>query len=434
VIVAVVACAVYANLAYAVTDKADYRFFPPFLPHVNNNGNVNLGGEYFHIAHALAAGRGFADPFGERTGPTAWQPPLLPAVLAGILWLSGGDRRAVIAVVVCLNVLVLVGTGLLVLALARQTTSRVGSRAATLVFLLVLLCHFVHCFQRTHDGWLVLLSLDLLLVGLCWWRPLERHPAGSSLPRCAAWGLFGGLCALVSPVVGFTWGVLSLLSMVADRAWSRLALAGLVAGLVLAPWTVRNYLIFGRLIPVKSNLAMELYQSQCLQKDGLLQTFKGHPGDAGSRERQEYRALGETAYLDHKREQFLQAVRADPAEFLDRVASRFLAATVWYVSFDRAIEARQPWLLGFHRVTHPLPFLALLVLLATALRRRLDGAQWLVIGLYCLHLLPYVAASYYERYALPLVGVKSLLILWAIDRLLTLRSVDPGGGNPARCP
>jgi hypothetical protein len=32
-------------------------------------------------------------------------------------------------------------------------------------------------------------------------------------------------------------------------------------------------------------------------------------------------------------------------------------------------------------------------------------------------LLPYVAISYYERYAVPLLAVKVLLVLWAVDSL-----------------
>jgi hypothetical protein len=35
-------------------------------------------------------------------------------------------------------------------------------------------------------------------------------------------------------------------------------------------------------------------------------------------------------------------------------------------------------------------------------------------------LLPYIVASYYERYAVPLLTVKVLLVVWAVDRLLSL--------------
>jgi hypothetical protein len=36
-----------------------------------------------------------------------------------------------------------------------------------------------------------------------------------------------------------------------------------------------------------------------------------------------------------------------------------------------------------------------------------------------LYLLPYVAVSYYERYAFPLLAAKVLLVIWGVDRLLT---------------
>jgi hypothetical protein len=73
------------------------------------------------------------------------------------------------------------------------------------------------------------------------------------------------------------------------------------------------------------------------------------------------------------------------------------------------------------RLTHPLPFLALVFLLAASFHEPLRWPQWVVIGVYIVCLLPYIAASYYERYAAPLVAVKVLLVVWAMDRLLSWR-------------
>jgi hypothetical protein len=408
------ACALYANLSFLVTDRADYRYFPPFQPNVNHNNNRLLGSEYFHIGKALAAGEGFANPFGRPTGPTAWMPPLLPALWAGLLWLTDGNRDAVMVVAILLQVHVLIGTGLLVLALARTTTRRLGTILVAAIYFGALLVHFRFCFQVTGDPWLVLLALDLLLAGFCWYRPL-----GSIWPACG-WGLVGGFCALVSPAVAFTWATLTLLLGWRQRALSRSLVALLGAALVLAPWTMRNYLVFGRLVPVKSNLAYEMYQSQCLQPDGLLQraTYNFHPGRA-NQEGEQYTELGEVAYLDLKRKQFWESVCAGPEDFLDRVAARFLGATVWYVPFNRQ-EPLGPWMLLTFRLTHPLPFLALLVLGFTAIRDPLSWPQRFVIGIYLLYLLPYITASYYERYAFPLLAVKVLLVVWAVDRLLAL--------------
>ena len=118
-----------------------------------------------------------------------------------------------------------------------------------------------------------------------------------------------------------------------------------------------------------------------------------------------------------KWEQFAESVWADPLAFLDRLASRFLCATLWYESSDPMRDARRPWLIWLNRCAHPLPFVALLVLLVAGIQGRLRAIEWVAISIYVLYLLPFVAASYYDRYGMPLIGVKVLLVVWAIKRL-----------------
>jgi hypothetical protein len=410
----VTACSIYANLSFAVTDPAAYRFFPPFEAYRNANENRNAvaATEYAHIGWSLFQGEGFANLFGRDTGATAWMPPVLPAILAGLFWIRNGNRDAVMVLLIVMQTLVLIGTGFLVLALVRKTTKHVGTGVAATAFSVGLLQHFRLCFQRTDDCWVVLLALDLLIAGLTWFDPL------GSAWRAAVWGIVGGICSLINPVIGFAWGALSLPVAWRRRGWFAVSISLAVAGLTLAPWTIRNYLVLGRWIPVKSNLAYELYQSQCLQADGLIQraTFLHHPGRP-NKEAQEYDTLGEIAYLDYKCKQFWQAVRPDPKDFAERVAERFLGATLWYVPFDRNEGAVRPWVFWCSRFIHPLPFMAVLVLLLTAFRQPLDWAQWTVLGVYLFYLLPYVVIGYYERYAVPLLAAKVLLVVWAIDRL-----------------
>src|SRR5208282_2858043 len=102
----------------------------------------------------------------------------------------------------------------------------------------------------------VLLALDVVIVGFAWCRPLQGWKSA------ICWGLVGGLCAMTSPIVGLTWGVLTIALMIRERAWLPFGIAVLLAAVTLSPWVVRNYYHFGRLIPVKSNAAYELWRSQ----------------------------------------------------------------------------------------------------------------------------------------------------------------------------
>ncbi len=414
---AIFGLALYANLELAVINADDYQYFPPFQAGRNANTNNRMGGEFINMALSLYNGNGFADPFNRPTGPTAWQPPLYPLFMAGLLWLFDGDRDILMAVTIFLQVYTLIVTGFLVVVLALGER-RVGERRgvsppwlALIIYLAIVLWNFNLCFQITRDSWLVMLSLDIVIAGLCWWLPL------STKKRAALWGLAGGGIAMVNPIAGFTWGTLTLVSGIRQRAWSKLVLACAVTALSMTPWTIRNYLVFGRFIPTKSNVALEFYQSQCLQSEGVITRFAQHPY-GNTPEGHAFTALGEIAYLDRKWEQFREAVAADPLDFADRVASRFLGATLWYVPFQ---DPGRPWTLQLRRLTHPVPFVALVLLIFSSFWKPLQRAQWIVIGVYALYLLPYIVISYYERYAFPLLGIKVLFVFWATDRLLSLR-------------
>src|SRR5260370_15949231 len=53
------------------------------------DNNFSFGWEMGRIGRAIATGRGFADPFEGQTGPTAWEPPLYPYLIAGVFKLAG---------------------------------------------------------------------------------------------------------------------------------------------------------------------------------------------------------------------------------------------------------------------------------------------------------------------------------------------------------
>jgi hypothetical protein len=51
--------------------------------------NFSFGWEMGRIGRSLAQGQGFSNPFSATTGPTAWEPPLYPFLIAGVFQLFG---------------------------------------------------------------------------------------------------------------------------------------------------------------------------------------------------------------------------------------------------------------------------------------------------------------------------------------------------------
>jgi hypothetical protein len=431
VVVAVAGMSLYANLPVLMTTRPNYKNFPPFTGE-NKHDVKHLGAEYNAISVALVNGRGFADPFRTRTGPTAWMPPMYSWILAALRWDANGDIQYVQTAVVVLQDMGLIVTGWLLIALARRSGSSVG--LTTLLFIGGLCYYFRQGFQFIHDCWIVLAALDVLIAGLVFVRPFQR-----SWLVAAGWGVVGGLIALTTPAVAFIWGLswcATAVSAVSKRARSGLAVpilslaaAALAAAIVVSPWLVRNYQVFGRFIPIKSNLAFELYQSQCVQEGGVLHDpiWQSHPNHGGNAALFEYAQLGEMAYMDRKWEQFKDAVRANPGDFLQRIWNRLLEATLVYVPFNPEDERRRPDQTMYARLVYPLPFVCLIGLVASAYWFPLGRAQWVVIAVYLAYLMPYVAVSYYDRYKFPVMVTEIALVVWGVERLVWW-----GGGGESR--
>src|SRR5215472_8956985 len=65
--------------------------------------DFSFGWEMGRIGRAIANGRGFADPFDGQTGPTAWEPPLYPGLIAGVFRLTGVYTHASALILLAIN-------------------------------------------------------------------------------------------------------------------------------------------------------------------------------------------------------------------------------------------------------------------------------------------------------------------------------------------
>ena len=373
-------------------------------------GNAHLGAEYYNIASALVRGRGFSDPFVDETGPTAWMPPLLVWLQASLIWLFEGDRYFVMLAVVFLKAAVLAACAAAVIFQGK------GRGTTWLAFGLVAAVFVIECgdcFAFTHDGWLILAGVTATLFGL---SGLDRRINAGRWSRWQSmlWGALGGTVALASPVAGFAWAAGTTLCLCRRQPASWL-IAGMVSVLVVLPWTVRNYVVLDKFVPVKSNAFFEFDQSMALDEDGVLDwtTFHTHPYNHDP-EREEYGRLGEIAYLQAKRERFVQQVRSEPGVYLRKVSNRFIATTFSPHGFSEF------WMgsctLPLRWLIYPLPAVAVIVLLCSP--GSLTSLQKWAVVLYVAYLFPYILCSYYPRYGFPLLAIKMLLCFWVIERIV----------------
>jgi len=386
---------------------------------------LHLGAEYFHVARALADGRGFSDPFGEATGPTAWMPPVFPMLLAALLRVFGSKNAAASGVTV-LMITALVVQGITVQVIARRCLKRLSVFAASAVFFGWIVTFYYWFFLLTSDIWVISLFICFLTLAI-----VDHVETGRVRP--VAWAVLGGIGVLASPTFGVAWGCLVLFLFVTEaknrRRWAAvLALAGVLA----SPWVVRNALVFHRFIPTKSNLPFEEYQANVLDTDGVyeISSMLEHPYNSENM-RFEYQQLGEIAFVDSYGKRFRKQLALHPQGILRRVLNRALAATVNYIPLsDKMDPPLQSFVL---HVVYALPFLIFVSTIWLGgphqLLLRTLGVFWLA------YLLPFVTVAFYARYFLPLTTLLTVTSALGIDRLCCrwsqLRSPAPSTSGPS---
>jgi hypothetical protein len=278
-----------------------------------------------NTAAALAESRGFSDPFLGGTGATAWVPPLFVWIEAGAFLLAGVKTAAAAKLLLVLAVAGLAAAHALLIAAvpARACWMR---RMTSAVFLGVAVTMPANSFAVLSESWLV----TLLSIALLW--SAQEHLRAPRRGVTASLALTAVLAPLTNAGLALATAVVLATLLVLDFRFRRSIRAPLVAILAAAAgvgaWTARNAVIFGRLIPLKSNLWFEVYLANVASDDGLprAETVLRHMPFFSFDEFARYAALGEARYVDSFRAPALAALRAAPGHFAANVARRAISA------------------------------------------------------------------------------------------------------------
>jgi 4-amino-4-deoxy-L-arabinose transferase-like glycosyltransferase len=366
--------------------------------------NFSFGWEMGRIAASIASGHGFSNPFGPQTGPTAWEPPLYPYLVAGVFHLFGTYSTASAFVLLSVNSLFSALTCIPVFLIAQRIFSEkvaVGSAWAWALLPNVM-------FWCTRAIWET--SLAALLMATIFWLTLALEDRDSWTPWLQ-FGLLWGIAALSST------SLLSFLPASGLWAWYRRAKRGKrsLYGVVLAslmffacvsPWLVRNYRTFGAFIFIRDNFGAELRLGNGRGADGTWMEYL-HPTQDVYAMRQ-YQQMGELAYIRMRKQQALEYIKADYPRFSGLCAKRFV-----YFWAGPPKATRPPWL---NELKNSL-FLASSVLsfwgLMRALRLRKAGA-WLLFWLMALYPAIYYVVFPTQRYRVPIEPILAILCVFII--------------------
>lgn len=210
--------------------------------------------EYGIVAQNLLAGHGFAgSAWFVPEGPTAFMAPVYVFMLYGALLIFGGAGYAVLQIVQA-------AIGAASVWLLHRLSARFVSVPVASVAALILAFHPTHAYLATVIHPLVLITFTLLatLASLAWFREKPNKV------RLCTTGILYGFALLTDPAILCIGPVIVLALFtrldlpIAHRAgWTAAVLCIAVA--VVSPWTMRNYLVFERFIPVKSQLGYILW-------------------------------------------------------------------------------------------------------------------------------------------------------------------------------
>jgi len=367
--------------------------------------NFDFGWEMGRIARALAQGEGFSHPFMGITGPTAWEPPLYPFLIAGVFKAFRVYSRASALVLLSLNSMFSALTCVPIFLTGKRCFNE--KIAVWTAWTWALLPSVIFWCTR----WVWETSLAALLLAAIFWLTLVMEDA-DDLKSWLGFGLLWGVAALTNP------SLLSFLPASGLWAWWRRArqgrrsLSGVVLAAVMfvacvAPWLVRNYRTFGQPIFIRSNFGAELRLGNGPGATGLWMEYL-HP-TKNVVQMELYRRMGEMAYVAERQREALSFIREDYSRFAVLCVKRFV-----YYWGGLPHSPDESWLAPAANSLYLASSLLAFWGLGRAIRKRQPGA-WLFLWLVLCYPLVYYAVFAHPRYRHPMEPELLILIVYVIS-------------------
>jgi 4-amino-4-deoxy-L-arabinose transferase-like glycosyltransferase len=374
--------------------------------------NFGFGFEMGRVGRSIALGQGFSNPYGGNTGRSAWEPPLYPYLIGGVFKIFGIYTYASAWVLLSINSLLAAITTIPVFLIAQRTFNpRIALWSARAwAFNPYVWYWSVHWIWDTTFTPLMLALIFLLAIEMQQW------------PGWRGWIWFGalwGVGALANPAM------LAFLPFCGLWIWRQryrgglpslggVVLSSFVFFLVLSPWLVRNYEVFGRFVFIRDDFGLQFRLGNNKLADGML--IATLQPNLNNLEFERFARLGEIGYEAECKRLALEWIRANPTRFAIISMKRFF---YYWNGVPRPTDSRAPW--DFRSSLFLASSLLAIWGLGRALRQKRPGA-WLFAGLVATYPTVYYFVFPHARYRHP---IEPELFILAVFLLSEVRSRKP---------
>jgi 4-amino-4-deoxy-L-arabinose transferase-like glycosyltransferase len=288
----------------------------------------------------------------------------------------------------------------------------------------------VPVFFQWPTTWVWDMAISALLLALAFMFALRLGE--SPRPASSAWasvGAFWGIALLTNPGLltflpfSLAWPFLQLKAQPLRSRVRLVATALLALAVVVAPWMVRNSLLYHRLTFIRGNFGFELHMGNFHYSNGM--GWGGYHPSVNPRELEKYKTLGEAAYIRENQSVAMKFTRENPAEFLQLTIKRFVdfwdGTAIDYNPLDPhwfIHRFAQPWPRYIHCGLSLLAFWGLLLAVGSRIK-----AAWLFASLILYptaYYLTYTAPRY--RHAIePEMLILSVYLVYEVARAVSKR-------------
>ncbi len=389
------------------------------------NDHFEFGWEMGRVARSIAEGHGFSSPYDGNTGPTAWEPPLYPYLMAGAFKLFGVYTHTSAWVLLSINSLFATLTCIPIFLIAYRTFGeRIAIWSAYAWGLNPYVWYWsIHWIWDTTFTPLVLACIFLLALELVHVAPdafvrgnasSGKMLAGTHQLSATSWACFGalyGIGALANPTM------LAFLPFSGLWIWRQryrrglpslggVVLSSIVFFLVLSPWIIRNYAVFGRFVFLRDDFGLQVRLGNGPYADGMLMAYL--QPNLNRIELERFQRMGELDYAEACKRQAFDWIRSHPERFAVISLKRFF---YYWNGVPRATGSLSP--VDFRTSA----FLATSVLaIWGAIRavRQKRPAAWLFAGLIIFYPLTYYFVFPHARYRHPIEPELTILIVFLL--------------------